>query len=80
MPIDDYHRDIIKHPQADITNLPARSGEGGSSQAAAFLEHFVEKGTKWIHLDIAGTSIVSAEGTGYGARLLIQYAKHYASK
>lgn len=80
MPIDDYHRDIIKHKEADITNLPARSGEGGSSQAGAFLEHFVEKGTKWIHLDIAGTSIVGSEATGYGARLLLEYARHYASK
>jgi leucyl aminopeptidase len=29
-----------------------------SSQAATFLEHFVEKDTKWIHLDIAGTVII----------------------
>lgn len=31
-------------------------------------------------MDIAGTSIVAAEGTGYGARLLVQYARNYASK
>lgn len=79
MPLNDYHRDMIKHKQADITNMSGKS-EASSSQAAAFLQKFVEKDTKWIHLDIAGTSIVASEGTGYGARLLIQYARNYASK
>jgi len=27
---------------------------GGASCAAAFLENFVEKGTSWAHVDIAG--------------------------
>lgn len=80
MPLDDYYRDIVKHQQADITNLASRSGEGGSSQAAAFLENFVEKGVRWIHLDVAGTTIVSAVGTGYGAKLLIHYARYYSKK
>ncbi len=79
MPIVDYHRDLIKHKLGDITNSSGKS-EAGSSQAAAFLENFVEPGTKWIHLDIAGTTIVACEATGYGARLLVQYAHKYASK
>jgi len=40
----------------------------------------VEKDTKWIHLDIAGTAIVGGAGSGYGARLLLQYARHYSKK
>lgn len=79
MPLVDYHRDIIKHKFADITNESGKS-EAGSSQAAAFLENFVEKDVKWVHLDVAGTCIVSAEGTGYGSRLLVQYARNISSK
>lgn len=41
MPLDDYHRDLVKHKFADITNSSGKS-EAGSSQAAAFLENFVE--------------------------------------
>lgn len=59
MPLNDYHRDLIKHKEADITNMSGKT-EASSSQAAAFLEKFVEKDTKWIHLDIAGTSIVGS--------------------
>ena len=69
----------MKHKFADITNSSGKT-EAGSSQAAAFLENFVEKGVKWIHLDVAGMCIVGSEGTGYGSRLLIQYARNFAKK
>ena len=80
MPLDDYYRDLIKHKHAEITNSSSRKTEGGSSQAAAFLENFVEKGTKWVHLDIAGVFTRNKEVTGFGARLLLQYARNYAEK
>ena len=57
MPLVDYHRELVKHKFADITNSSGKT-EAGSSQAAAFLENFVEKGVKWIHLDVAGVCIV----------------------
>lgn len=79
MPLVDYHRDLVKHRFADITNSSGKS-EAGSSQAAAFLENFVEEGVSWLHLDVAGTAMIPNEGTGYGSRLLIQYARNYASK
>lgn len=34
----------------------AKTPLGGASNAAAFLERFVDEGTKWVHLDIAGAS------------------------
>jgi len=37
---------------ADIKN--ASDGKGGSCTAAIFLNEFVNKETKWAHLDIAG--------------------------
>ena len=69
----------MKHNFADITNASGKP-EAGSSQAAAFLENFVEKGVKWIHLDVAKMCNFEEEGTGYGSRLLIQYARNFAKK
>jgi len=40
MPLNDYHRDLIKHKEADITNSSGKT-EASASQAAAFLEKFV---------------------------------------
>ena len=36
-----YHHDLIKHKFADTTNSSGKT-EAGSSQAAAFLQNFVE--------------------------------------
>lgn len=55
MPLVDYHRDLIKSKAADITNSTGKV-EGGSSQAAAFLENFVEPNVNWAHIDIAGAA------------------------
>jgi leucyl aminopeptidase len=53
---------------------------GGASTAAAFLLCFVEKGTKWVHIDIAGPAMSSsakppicADQTGFGVALLLKY-------
>ena len=74
MPVDSYHHEIIKAKTADITNS-AGKGDAASSQAAAFLENFVEKDVKWAHIDIAGTSNIDSDATGYGSRLLVEYIK-----
>ncbi len=74
MPVDSYHHEIIKPKTADLTNSAGKP-DAGSSQAAAFLQNFVEKDVKWAHLDIAGTSNTNSDATGYGARLLVEYLK-----
>ena len=53
MPITNEAKEAIKGATADISNS-CKSRWGGSSKAAAFLERFIEKGVKWVHLDIAG--------------------------
>jgi leucyl aminopeptidase len=53
MPITNEAKEAIKGSTADISNS-GKSRWGGSSKAAAFLERFIEKGVKWVHLDIAG--------------------------
>lgn len=64
MPITDEARENIKGGVADISNS-GKSRWGGSSKAAAFLERFIEKDVKWVHLDIAGAAGVQ------GAKLLL---------
>jgi leucyl aminopeptidase len=55
-------------------------GNAGSTTAACFLERFINKGTKWAHLDIAGVSDLNNHplngprgATGFGVRLLNQF-------
>ncbi|NNU16284.1 leucyl aminopeptidase [Parvularcula sp. ZS-1/3] len=82
MPLGDAHRDMIKSDVADMKNIGGR--DGGSSSAAAFLSRFVEKGTPWAHLDIAGSAWVKKDSdtspkgaTGFGVRLLNEWAKGF---
>jgi leucyl aminopeptidase len=55
MPITEEARENIKGSVADISNS-GKSRWGGSSKAAAFLERFIDKDVKWVHLDIAGAA------------------------
>jgi len=78
MPLHAEYKSLMKSPIADILNsAPVR--EAHPIQGAAFLEHFVEDGVKWAHVDIAGTHATkSTKGpinpgpTGFGARLLAE--------
>lgn len=56
LPINDEHRKAIKGEHSDLFNA-GKDKFGGASTAAAFLENFVDKGTKWAHLDIAGPAM-----------------------
>ena len=78
MPVTDYHLNLMKTKHADLTNHPGK-GEAGAAQAAAFLKCFVEEGVNWAHIDIAGAAIVGGEGTGYGARVLVEYVHQVAN-
>mgnify|MGYP002634880272 CR=1 FL=1 len=71
LPITDEHRNMIKGKWgADIANFGPPFG--GASQAAAFLEHFVEDKRPWAHLDIAGPAVGNEmEQQGFGAKTLL---------
>lgn len=78
----EFH-DAIKGDVADIKNLGGAAG--GNITAATFLHHFTDY--PWIHLDIAGPSMMEADSdyrlkgaTGVGVRLLYQYAKQFAGR
>jgi leucyl aminopeptidase len=83
MPLGAEYDKMIDSKFADVKNTGGRYG--GSITAAQFLQRFVDKGTPWAHLDIAGTAMGSPQtdinkswGSGYGVRLLNQLvADHY---
>ena len=65
---------------ADMKNVGPRNA--GSITAAQFLQRFIDKGTAWAHLDIAGVVWADKQGatwdkgaTGYGVRLIDRYVR-----
>lgn len=81
MPIKQEHRMKMKGEDSDLDNAGLKYGKiGGACKAAAFMEYFIEKDTKWCHLDIAGTAMKDSAkapdcegGNGFGVRLLLDY-------
>lgn len=69
MPLDEAYRKDVESKVADLRNIGS-PGKAGSCTAAGFLESFIEDGTPWAHLDIAGTGMSSKGGTGFGVRTL----------
>lgn len=76
--IDDYDK-TLKSDYADFSNI-SNQASAGSITAALFLRRFVPENSKWLHVDMAGVMDSKQEGyygnssTGYGARLLADYA------
>ncbi len=80
LPLWSSYKELLKSEVADCANIGPR--EGGAINAAIFLKQFVEKETRWAHIDMAGvdradkgSALCPAGGSGYGARLLAELAK-----
>ncbi len=80
LPMGPAYDKLIDSPIADMKNVGPR--EGGSITAAQFILRFVNKGTPWAHLDIAGMVWASKPGatwekgaTGFGVRVLDRYVR-----
>lgn len=78
MPMGETFDRLIDSPIADMKNVGPR--EGGSITAAQFIQRFIENGTPWAHVDMAGKawadkpSATAAKGaTGFGVRLIDDY-------
>ncbi|MBO5491071.1 MAG: aminopeptidase, partial [Desulfovibrio sp.] len=72
--------EALKSEVADICHMGPR--EGGAINAALFLQHFVQEGVRWAHLDIAGvdwaakaTPLTPVGPTAFGARTLLNLAR-----
>lgn len=55
-----YHKLLERSSVADFANYAPGKG-AGASVTACFLEKFVEPGTRWIHLDMVGPSVIRSE-------------------
>jgi leucyl aminopeptidase len=81
-PLSPAYDKLIDSAIADMMNVGPRYG--GSITAAQFLQRYIENGTPWAHLDIAGMAWADKPGatwdkgaTGYGVRLLDQYVRDH---
>jgi len=86
LPLYDEYRDMLKSYIADIANISPGRG-AGTETGAKFLEEFVDKKQKWVHLDIAPTAweegdkpYISKGATGYGVTTLVELADNLANK
>jgi leucyl aminopeptidase len=84
MPLPDDLRKGLDSPVADLANIGERSG--GGLVAGIFLREFVNEGTRWAHLDIAGPAFHESApfgytpkgGTGSAVRTLLALAEKTA--
>ena len=79
-PLSPAYDKLIDSPIADMKNVGPRWG--GSITAAQYLQRFVDEGTPWAHLDIAGMVWADKPGatwdkgaTGFGVRLIDRYVR-----
>ncbi|HKY33462.1 MAG TPA: leucyl aminopeptidase, partial [Candidatus Polarisedimenticolia bacterium] len=79
LPLVDDYSDQLRSDVADLKNTPT-SRYGGAITAGLFLKSFVENGTPWLHLDIAGPAFLESEqgymrkgATGAAVRTLLTY-------
>lgn len=76
LPMDAAYDKMIRSKIADVKNIGGANS--GSITAAQFLKRFIEDGTVWAHLDIAGVAwqdgeqkpMIPSWGTGWGVKLL----------
>jgi leucyl aminopeptidase len=86
MPLMEEYETELKSNYADLRNV-GTSTLAGAITAALFIRHFVADTMDWVHIDMAGTvqfkqeiSYSEAGASGYGARLLADYAVQNARK
>lgn len=80
LPILDKHLNKLESYVADIKNV-SFSCSADIIMSSLFMKQFINKNTKWIHIDIAGTSYkvneiikyASPEASGVGVRLLFDF-------
>ncbi|MBI4725568.1 MAG: leucyl aminopeptidase, partial [Rhodomicrobium sp.] len=82
LPLSKKYNKALDSKLADMKNIGGR--DAGAITAAQFLQRFVNAGTPWAHLDIAGTAMGSPAtdtnqswGSGYGVRLLDRFSEKF---
>eukprot|EP01097_Dermamoeba_algensis_P009870 TRINITY_DN70_c0_g1_i3.p1 TRINITY_DN70_c0_g1~~TRINITY_DN70_c0_g1_i3.p1 ORF type:complete len:216 (-),score=66.95 TRINITY_DN70_c0_g1_i3:193-840(-) len=79
LPLLEEHKADLKLDTADLSSTGKGNG-GKASMAATFLNHFIDDGVEWAHLDVAGPAMYNEKrlwmpkyATGFGVRLFIDY-------
>ena len=82
LPLDEEYVQSMKGVDADLKNAGGK--EGHAILAAVFLKEFIDPGTPWAHIDIAGMADTNVDlpycskgATGYGVRLLVDYLQKF---
>lgn len=75
----EYEEEIVSK-MADLKNIGGRFG--GAITAALFLQHFVQDGTSFGHVDMAGPvwDYKASQASGWGARLVTGWVLHQSSQ
>ena len=75
MPMGQAYDDKLKSRLADMMNVGGR--DGGAIVAAQFIKRFIKEGMPWVHLDIAGVTLLKSDtptapkgATGWGVLAL----------
>jgi leucyl aminopeptidase len=71
MPLYAKYKEDLKSKVADLANIGKQRVD--ATIAALFLQEFIEKNTKWIHLDIAGTAWDNDGATGIMVATLLKF-------
>ena len=85
LPLWESYQDALDSDIADVKNFSGKP-VAGAITAAKFLEYFIKEPQKWAHLDIAGVAFGNTDhakmksATGYGVRLLVDFARSLISK
>lgn len=87
-PLPDEYRQMIQSSVADVANSASNHPMAGATTAALFLREFVENGTPWAHLDVAGPVYFSRRilpywdkgASGYGVRMLLSYLEQQSQQ
>jgi leucyl aminopeptidase len=69
MPLFQPYRKLLKSEIADLNNI-SKGTYGGCITAALFLEHFLEEGTPWVHIDTFAWNQSSRPGRPVGGEAL----------
>jgi leucyl aminopeptidase len=84
LPLHAEYKALTKGTVADLTNAAAKR-KAGTIYAGSFLEEFVGD-TPWAHVDIAGTAwdvgrpYTGNDASGFGVRLLVEFARARAAR
>jgi leucyl aminopeptidase len=69
MPLHQPYKELLKSEIADLNNI-SKGSYGGCITAALFLEHFVEPGVPWVHIDTFAWNQTTRPGRPAGGEAL----------